>query len=90
MDEIFTADFIQTLTDGETVKVNPVNREGSKILSGNFTGKTVNLDFSEYSGNVSINCTGFTDKGGKIYSVTGTVSPWIQSETLTTITIIED
>ena len=60
------------------------------MYSLNLGTKVIYLDFSGYTGTVSITCTGFTSQGNKVYKVTGAISPWIQSESATAITINED
>lgn len=89
-DDLFTSAYLAALPASATVHVIPAAHTQGRTFSLNLGTKVVFMDFSGYSGTVSVTCTGFTSQGSKKYKVTGAISPWIQSETLTAITINED
>lgn len=90
-DEFFVQSYIDALSDGDTVVITPeAHSGGNRMFSLSLGAKTVYLDLSAYTGGVSISCTGFTSQGNGVWAVTGTIYPWIQSESATAITIAED
>ena len=92
-DQLFVQTYLNGLADGATVQVIPAAHSQGRMFSLNVGSKSVILDFSAYTGSVSISCSGFTPQaplGSKKWTVTGSISPWIQTESLTAITIAED
>lgn len=89
-DELFVQSYLDALADGATVVVTPKARTQGETYSLDLGTKTIHLDFTGYTGDVSVTCTGFTSEGNKLYKVTGAITPWIQSESATAITINED
>ena len=88
-DQLFAQAYLDGLADGATVRVIPAAHSQGRTFSLNLGAKSVYMDFSAYT-TASVNCTGFVSQGNKVWKVSGSISPWIQTETLTTITISED
>lgn len=80
-DDLFTSAYLAALPASATVQVIPTSHTQGRTFSLNLGTKIVFLDFSAYTGTVSVTCTGFTSQGSKKYKVTEAISPWIQTET---------